>query len=221
MRDKWLHSISGLLFITMLLLLGFFTVIQKKSESLALIQRISVRFPSVEGLKYGNPVFVKGLALGDVSDLKIQKDHIMVKITLRRNIQFYRDYQITLKNFSVFGKKAIYINPGREKFGPIPQGTVLQGQTIENPFDMASYVLSENRKQVKKIMNNIALITQKINESDGSLAQFINNPVIYNKTVKTLAETQDLLDKARKAYYRYRTGLITETVQEAIYEADG
>lgn len=220
MKKNILQFLSGLLVTLSLGVIGYYTVIKKSGEGISLLTAIKVQFRTVEGLKYGNPVFVKGLPLGEVQDIEIKNNEIAVKILLQEKVQFYRDYSIVLKNFSVFGKKAIYINPGREKFGPVPDEVALHGKAIENPFDMAAYVLSENREQFTQILTNVAQITGKINDSGGSLSLFINDPVIYNKTVKSLRDAQKVIAHFKKMYYRYRTEVASKTLESAVYQLD-
>lgn len=220
MKVKFFRFLSGLFVLVVLAIFAFYTVIKSKNEGVALLQGIWVSFSNVDGLKFGNPVFVKGLPLGDVGTIKITQDKVLVKIILQRDIQFYRDYKIVLKNFSVFGKKAIYINPGKEKFGPVAPNIVLDGISIENPFNAAANLIQENRRNFYQVLANLADITGKVNQSSGSLARFLNDPKVYDESVETLKTAQLLLQKGQEMYYQFRSRAVSESVQSVIYELD-
>ncbi len=215
-----MRAVSGLFLLSVVILAAYTTVIQSKNQGVAILSGIWVRFPNVEGLKFGNPVFVQGLPMGDVATIRIAKDKVLVKIILQRDLQFYRDYKIVLKNFSVFGKKAIYIDPGKEKFGPVPLQGELEGIAIENPFDAAAELIQENQKEFHELLANVAMITAKMNESPGSISLLLNDPSIYDGTIQALRKAQYLLTKGRDMLNQIRREAVTKSIRDVIYEFD-
>lgn len=220
MKKISFQVIGGLFSILIFCLLAYLTVVKKKSEGLLLRKGITISLPNVEGLKFGNTVFIQGIPFGDVDRIRIKEDRILVNIIFQKEVQFYRDYLIVLKNFSVFGKKAIYINPGREKYGPVIPGTLLKGKTIEDPFDYAATVLKENKENLKIFLKNLAQITKKIDRSKSTLSLLLNDPLIYDKTVFSLKEAKKLIKSLEKAYQKYRTDAGANALKDAIYQFD-
>jgi ABC-type transporter Mla subunit MlaD len=220
MRNKHLQYTGGIVTIIIIVYLMYLTVLKRKGEGLLLAKGVQIAFPNVEGLKFGNIVFIKGLAKGEVNQIKIVEDKVLVDIIFEEEVQFYRDYSIVLKNFSVFGKKAIYINPGREKYGPIVPGVALKGETIENPFDYAAMVFKENKENLRLMLENIAAITKKIDLSASTLSLLLNNPKFYHRVTKTFKNARALLDKLEEEYQKYRTEAATDAIMDAIYQFD-
>lgn len=212
--------ISGVLSLGIIAFLTFMTIIKRKGEGLPLQRIVVISFPDVEGLKLGNTVFIQGIPFGDVGQITVKEDRVYVNIVFQKEVTFYRDYSIVLKNFSVFGKKAIYINPGRDKYGPVIPGTMLKGKTIENPFDYAAMVLKENKENLRNLLRNVAEITKKIDRSGGTFSILLNNPELYYRVVRTLGSGKNLLGTLEKEYLKVRTEAVTNAVKDAIYQLD-
>ena len=119
----------GLLFFGALFMIGFFTIVSKSGPFAPSGKQIVVFFNSVEGIKVGSTVTVIGVPGGSVESIDlipVDKERKMVAlgspervgqrvaITLEmtRELIFYENYSIDIKNASLLGGKVVSIDPG-------------------------------------------------------------------------------------------------------------
>ena len=119
----------GLLFFGALIMLGFFTIVSERGPFSATGKKIVVFFDNAEGIKVGSSVTVIGVPEGVVSNIDlipVDKDKFMVEansnlqigqrvaitMELRRELVFYENYSIKIKNASLLGGKVVSVNPG-------------------------------------------------------------------------------------------------------------
>ncbi len=75
--------------------------------------KIKCYFNNVHGLKSGDPVFVRGLKMGEVGTVRFSGDSILVEILLSKDVKLKEDATITLVNTTVIAEnKYIEIFPG-------------------------------------------------------------------------------------------------------------
>ncbi len=74
------------------------------------VQRVwHVRFPQAGGLAEGNDVQVNGVRKGIVRALHLSGDHVVVDLSLSREIELTHDSKVVIRSISMLGDKAIAV----------------------------------------------------------------------------------------------------------------
>lgn len=89
----------------------------------------------------------------------------------------------------------------------------LGGEDMNSLFANLNALVVDNRQQVKTIVNNLELLTTRMNSSEGTLGKLINDSEAYDEIVLTVAEikkaatdAQSTFEDARQAMSRLQQG---------------
>lgn len=74
----------------------------------------------------------------------------------------------------------------------------LQGRVTGDPIAALSEMIAENRDDVRKTINNIASITEKINTGKGTLGQLINNDELHKNANTLVTDAQVVVKEVRE-----------------------
>ncbi len=88
---------------------------------------LKVEFPTTSGLVKGDPVEVRGVVSGKVSDITYEGNEATVTLQLENDVQLYQGTKATIENVGIMGQKLVSIVPGPESNPPLPPDTTLQG----------------------------------------------------------------------------------------------
>ncbi|RKY82704.1 hypothetical protein DRQ07_00505 [candidate division KSB1 bacterium] len=72
-----------------------------------------VSFSSASGLKPGDNVIVRGLHKGNVKDIKLTDNGVLVEFLVDKNIKLYSDMTITINGLELMGSRVLVLNPGK------------------------------------------------------------------------------------------------------------
>lgn len=103
-------------------------------------------FPQVEGLRVGDRVQVRGIRMGEVSDLRILPQAVRVQMQLADAVKLCDDATVTLGEKGIVGEVVIEIDPGTGN--PVQEGHIFPGRaagTIAAVTDAAGAALAEMR----------------------------------------------------------------------------
>ncbi len=123
------NILVALLFFGALLMISFFTIISDSGPFASSGKQLVVFFDNAEGIKTGSKVTVIGVPAGlveSVDIIAVDKDkrivtdkspnrvsqRVAVTIGIRRNLTFYENYSIDIKNASLLGGRVVSIDPG-------------------------------------------------------------------------------------------------------------
>ncbi|MDR3668022.1 MAG: MlaD family protein [Ignavibacteriaceae bacterium] len=73
---------------------------------------VLIRFDNVTGLEIGDNVMVNGLRKGFVKDMKIQQDHVLVTLSLEKDVNLREDAQFSISMLDLMGGKKVGVSPG-------------------------------------------------------------------------------------------------------------
>ena len=119
----------GFLFFMVSFFLFYISVIEKQNEKVMYPYKMKLYFPTVDGIKEGTEVSVKGIPFGLVKEVKdIYTRHIYdarfitnsdkaIELTLimKEPITLWDNYEIKFKSKTVFSNRIIDIDPGNYK----------------------------------------------------------------------------------------------------------
>ncbi len=204
----WLQNVMvGLLFFGALFMVGFFTIVSQSGPFATRGNQMLLFFDNAEGIKEGSRVTVLGVPSGlvdsvdlvsvDEADRVVADDdgarvgqRVAITIELRKEVVFYENYEVAIKNESLLSGKVISINPGSAAAGargvPTPEIKVLSLPTSElaSRGQTALDYFIENREslagdtaelQGESAGDPVAGIAELISENRGNVRETIAN----------------------------------------------
>lgn len=182
---------------------------------------------TVQGVPYGFVSKVSLIKMDDQGNVLPDNQpalftRVQVIIALRSPINLYPNYKVTIRNESLLSGRVIAIDPGTayeldKKSGKIVKGSspkkpldlnfnpktkvssrALNGTTDEDPLVSLSELIAENRQDIRKTVANIADITGKINQGDGTLGKLINSGSVHDNVNTALTDAQIVLRELRE-----------------------
>ncbi len=166
-------------------------------------QDVRILFPGVMGLRDGDKVVVRGMAVGEVKKLEFDDETGMVRVTchLNQHISIYADYKATIVPTSVLGGRHLQIDEGTREGKPLPRKTALVGTAPNDLAKDASLVVSALRREIEQgsILPDLRAfaaqareISEKINHGEGSLGAMINDDKLYADIKATSASLKEV-----------------------------
>ncbi len=140
-------------------------------------------------------------------------------LDLIRDVPLYPNYKITSRYPSPISQKIVAIDPGRldakrpdwqplklsheqllafRATGLFPNGRdMLSSANSDDPIYLAASVINDNRGSLFRITSNLAEITRKINEGNGTLAAALNRDVLSAEANRSLGGLIIFLNEIR------------------------
>ncbi len=203
--------LTGLLFVGALIILFYFTALVR-GKDLFLSGRefvITVKFPGAGTLSENDKVRVIGVEMGRVKKMTLsgENNEVYVELLLKREIQIYKDYHITIQNSSVFGGGYVNIFPGASKAGIVPKDEILIGRPPIDIMYEASGLIAALRDDEKllhsalegKFFDNISEAAKSLGENSkefnavwadirsgkGTLGKLFSDSAVYDEAKKS------------------------------------
>lgn len=119
--------VVGAFMLTILLGLGYFTIILSREAWFRTQVPLDVLFDDVMGLRDGDIVICRGMPVGKVRSLTLSPDGVLVHSMLDEELDLREDYKITVVPSSLLGGRQLQIDKGSESAAPIPADAELAG----------------------------------------------------------------------------------------------
>lgn len=214
----------GLLVLTSVVLLTIFMTMVKKGglsedESVA----VTAYFKDASGLGKKSRINIAGIAVGEVTDIKLQGTRALVSLRIRKDVGLREDASLTKRSESLLGDFLLDLYPGSEAAPLMKDGgeikKVIDQQGMEAIFG-----------SLEKITGDIQAVTNSLREvlggekGQGSLEKIVQNLVTLSETMdRTIRQSADrlaaILQNVEGASATVRG--ITEDQQESIRSVIG
>ena len=171
---------------------------------------LTIQFENISGLEVNQDVRVQGHKFGKVVKITLDKAGLLLVDVELNNPQFiYEGYEIEIKDESVLGGKAVYINVGNKNGLQIEnlyteKAPILKGKSAGNLIAEGGNILAENREDVRAIVKNIKnisdqikAISTKVNEGEGVLAKVLNDKELADNLKNSVANINTIFLKIR------------------------
>jgi phospholipid/cholesterol/gamma-HCH transport system substrate-binding protein len=195
----------GLFFFLALSILGYFTIIMSGDIfDTRQYYRITVIFPSVEGLDNTSKVKVNGVLSGFVEDVALMPDNnVFVKLKMYHKFVLYENYKIKVRYETMLGGRFVGIEPGTgfkdsKSYSIVDSRNNLKGESMIDALAELSDLIAENRPNLYKTIKNIKDITAKINAGQGTLGKLVNENKVYNNADDLIKELRETMEDARE-----------------------
>jgi phospholipid/cholesterol/gamma-HCH transport system substrate-binding protein len=90
--------------------------------------QVYVHFTDVIGLDKGSAVMVNGIRRGEVDELMLQKEGVLVGVSLQQNVRLFTDARFEITNPELMSGKVVNIFPGLSGIEP-EEGHIFHGET--------------------------------------------------------------------------------------------
>jgi phospholipid/cholesterol/gamma-HCH transport system substrate-binding protein len=159
--------------------------------------------PSASGLKRGSLVWVAGIEVGNVHDVRIStyKDpahavEVILRVSQEYQTAIRTDSVASLGSIGLLGDKYLDISRGSDKFPMIlPDGEIKSSseadirKIIQNSNDLVA--------NLGDLADKINSITTKIDKGEGTLGKFISDPSMFNQLNQTVQDASDIVIKLK------------------------
>lgn len=154
---------------------------------------------------------------------------VEVTLNLKGPIKIYENYTAVIKNESLLSGRIVALDPGsrfprdpktrelstdEEEILVLSDYTVdstkdrsspaLKGKVTEDPLVSLAELIAENRSDIRKTFSNVASITDKINNGQGTLGRLINENEMHRNVNTTLTDAQIVLRELREGLEDFR-----------------
>lgn len=217
--DVTTEIVVGAFMFVILIVLLTISVVISQNKFFEKSYKMRVNFENIGGLKTGEPVFLRGVRIGNVNRITVAEHGRGVDLELRllRPVELYEDYRFIIESASMLGGMRLVIEEGSEGSDPLPETAYdsLKGQPISDLIGEATEVLQMLRESlvddgilddVKAFTSNLREISGKINEGEGSIARLINEGTVYEDLAASMTEVRGFTENARKIAERLEQG---------------
>lgn len=149
---------------------------------------IKSEFQSVSGLKTGGQVRLNGISVGKVDGVDIlATDKVLVTMTVESSVKQYikKDSRVTIGSDGLVGNKIVDISPGSAGSPSVEDNDML---ISEKPVEVSDIMesLKKSSDNASDITKDLADISDKVNNGQGTLGQLVNNDTLYRSADFTL-----------------------------------
>lgn len=139
---------------------------------------------------------------------------VRVRAVLDDKLRLYENYKIQIKNQSLISGRVIAIDPGTAEPRPEEsaagkttynqpldyeaQTVQLRGETLKDPLVSLSELIAENRSDIRKTVSNLASISEKVNQGNGTIGKLINDDALHSNVNTVLSDAKIVLREVRE-----------------------
>ncbi len=169
-----LVSLGLILFIVAIYFLG------SRQNLFSSVIHVKTAFKDVRGVVSGNKVRFNGLNVGNVENIEIISDSvIMIELAVKKQYAkfIYKNSLVEIGQEGLMGSKLIFLSKGTPNTGPIEEDDLLlakEGIDIEAMLMEAREVVLET----KSVATNLNAIAQKMNSGNGDFGALLNEKTI-------------------------------------------
>jgi len=158
---------------------------------------LHAKFPHVQGVVAGAPIWFQGVEVGTVKDLDFIPvgDSSCVDVSFRINQRIWpmlhRDSRVRIQALNLFGEKFIEVTPGSARAALVADGDTLAS---DKPTDITE-VLERGAGIVDTLtaaVNDLHSMLAKVRRGEGSLGKLANSSELYDALTRTIRNAETL-----------------------------
>lgn len=140
---------------------------------------LSMRTRSVAGLKEGADVFLSGVRIGNVTQIKLDQKNkgVLVKLSILEDFPLRRGSLFTIDQQGVLGDQFVSVNPGPPDAELLKDGEEIEGS---EPF---------NLQEVAQSANSLIKRFEQLGATVGEAVERLNHQVLDTRTLSNLSQT--------------------------------
>lgn len=213
-NDVTTEIVVGAFMFSILVILLTITVVISQNKLFEKTYVLEASFPNVGGLKEGEPVFVRGVRVGNVERISMDDENtgVLVRMRLRRDFKLYEDYELYVEPSSMLGGMRLVVDEGSHHLEQIPKSEYddLEGSAAKDVLAEATKTIEMIRESlveggvlehINTLTENMAAISEKINAGEGTVGRLIQDEALYDNASVLVADlgkaAKDFQDVAR------------------------
>ncbi len=112
MSERKTEIVVGFTITLALLILAIGIVLGKRIDLFSSRVYLNIAFSNISGIEQGDPVVIRGVDAGRVENIKLDAEHVILRISIKKSIPLYSDVEFTIESRELMGGKQIVIYPG-------------------------------------------------------------------------------------------------------------
>jgi len=235
-RKGTTETVVGLFVIaSLLLLLAVVVLIGRQQQFFEDRIEMTGVFDAVGGLQSGAEVHLAGINVGYVKDIQFgptNRVEVTMSVSARQIKRIRGDSVASIQTMGLMGDRYVEITVGTENEPSIPDGGTIKTselieltellestrptlQNVENAMENIALItdeLADPEGDVRKIIDNVMVMTTDINEGRGTIGSLLKRDDIYLKASNVLDKTQVTIENFEE---------VSENMKEASAELPG
>ena len=201
-RELLMETVVGLFILLIFVGIGLFTVVLSKDYWFRDVYKVQAEFGDVMGLRDGDSVVVRGMKVGNVNEILLKTNSVVVTMLLESNIEIREGYSIEIMPSSVLGGQYLYIDQGPFAAKPLPQDMLFDGQTPSDLMNEAALLVRELRKRLfdggiiddlERTTKGFRVVVERIESGKGTIGKLLSeNDSLYTDIVETMGTVSRL-----------------------------
>jgi len=170
------------IFVGLLFLLGGILMVGNLHETFKKKMELVTVFDEVNGLQTGANVWLSGVKIGKVRDIKINPSrNVVVTLAIEEKAQQFilKDAQTKIGTDGLIGNKVVVIYGGTANTPTVHDGDTLAVGTTVSTEDMM-LKLGKNNENLLAITADFKTISHKLTTKEGTIGKLINDDAMYD-----------------------------------------
>lgn len=193
-NDVTTEIVVGAFMFSILVILLTITVVISQNKLFQKTYVLEAIFPNVGGLKEGEPVFLRGVRVGNVERIEMDDENtgVQVRMRLSRDFKLYEDYELYVEASSMLGGMRLIVDEGSSHLERIPKSEYenLVGSPAKDMLAEATKTIELIRESlvdggvlehINTLTKNLASISDKINSGEGTIGRLIQDEALYEE----------------------------------------
>lgn len=150
---------------------------------------ITTGIRDVKGLRKGAPVWLSGIEVGTVKDMRLHPgEGTMVTLGIKKSVLPYlgKDAAATVLTLGLLGDKYIELSGGDPAAGHLQPGEVIKGRAQLEVKDLVD-ASAESLQKVTEFVDEVSRLVDQFDKSQGTVAKLLKDPALYNNLQETTA----------------------------------
>jgi len=179
---------------------------------------VEALFPNVKGLKQGAPVWLAGVEVGNVKEIRFPTGsqtkgiQVIMEIDTAMREMIKTDSTASIRTQGLLGDQYIEIAMGSST-SPLPPNTPLQGilpvdikelvsgssETLEEVSRFLKSVSGLTTDQISKLIESLNALITRLDKGSGTVGRLVNDPSLYNEIKGLTVTTKELVKKLEES----------------------
>ena len=206
-RELTIEVVVGVFMVMILFGLGYFTFVVSGRWWGDDPFPVEAYFEDVMGLKKGDNVVVRGMPVGKVENLTLEKKRVLVLAHLKKELSIREGYRVTIVATSILGGRYMEIHEGDGML--LPPGKVLQGTEPHDLMADAAELVSATKdgfsgtngiiEHLRQTTRHLTDITKRVNAGEGTLGKLLSSDdQLYKDLSASVASLKKISERLEK-----------------------
>ncbi|MFT5239233.1 MAG: phospholipid/cholesterol/gamma-HCH transport system substrate-binding protein [Candidatus Promineifilaceae bacterium] len=195
-RELLVETVVGLFILLIFVGVGLFTIVLSKDYWFRDVFKVHAQFDDVVGLRDGDSVVVRGMKVGNVNEILLKTNSVVVTMLLETDIEIREGYSIRIMPASVLGGQYLHIDQGPFGSKQLPQDMLFDGQTPPDLMNEAALLVSELRERLfdggiiddlERTTKAFRVVVERIDSGEGTIGKLLSgDETLYTEMVDTM-----------------------------------